>query len=105
MCLYIMLGMHAINITEAVCSMTYLDKIFCGCICIIGFFFFELAALNYMIVTFSNSSGCKATTPYQYWWLGLNLVVYFFFVLIACYFHIRSLCGSPDEEDKKTEAE
>lgn len=46
--LYLVLGMHATNIIEQVCSMTGLDRICCGCICILGFFLYEVAVLVYM---------------------------------------------------------
>ena len=46
--LYLMIAMHAINATEGICGLTGLDNIFCGCICIIGFFAYEVAVLAYM---------------------------------------------------------
>ena len=46
--MWLMIGMHCINITESVCGLTGLDTIFCGCICIIGFFVYEIAVLIYM---------------------------------------------------------
>ena len=106
-----MLGMHAINITEAVCGLTGLDHIFCGCICVISFFAYEIAVLIYMQSVYYTSGHCKEAgqTPEQYWWLLVNILVYFGFVIIACYFHIRSLCGGPskeeiEEEEKKRHA-
>jgi hypothetical protein len=101
--LWIMLGMHCINVTEAICNLTYLDKIFCGCLCVIGFFVYELAALNYMLAVFVRSSACAKETPYQYYWLLVNLVVYFGFVALAVIYHIKSLCGSSEHDDCKDE--
>ena len=46
--LWLMLGMHATNILEQVCSMTGLDRICCGCIWILAFFVYEVAVLVYM---------------------------------------------------------
>ena len=46
--LWLMIGMHAINIVESVCGLTGLDRIFCGCICVIGFFAYEVGVLIYM---------------------------------------------------------
>ena len=46
--LWLMLGMHATNIVESVCGLTGLEKIFCGCICVIAFFVYEVAVLIYM---------------------------------------------------------
>ena len=57
--LWLMLGMHVINTVEAVCGLTGLDRIFCGCLCVIGFFVYEVAVLVYMLVVFNNSEPCK----------------------------------------------
>jgi hypothetical protein len=62
--LWLMLGMHAINALEGVCGLTGLDKIFCGCLCVVGFFAYEVAVLVYMQTVFYSSSECKAQTPY-----------------------------------------
>ena len=46
--MWLMLAMHATNIVESVCGLTGLDKIFCGCICVLSFFIYEVAVLVYM---------------------------------------------------------
>lgn len=57
--LWLMLGMHATNIIEQVCSMTGLDRICCGCICIVGFFFYEVGVLVYMQSIFYTAGHCE----------------------------------------------
>lgn len=56
---WLMLGMHCINALEGVCGLTGLDKIFCGCLCIVGFFAYEVAVLVYMQTVFYASGECK----------------------------------------------
>lgn len=57
--MWLMLGMHAINALEGVCGLTGLDKIFCGCLCTIGFFVYEVAVLVYMQSIFYTSGKCE----------------------------------------------
>ena len=94
-----MLGMHVINTVEAVCGLTGFDKIFCGCICTVGFFIYEVAVLVYMNTVYFNSSECKKETPTQYWWLLANIIVYFGFLGLSCYYHMRGLFGTPTEKE------
>ena len=103
--MWLMIGMHATNIIEAVCGLTGLDHIFCPCCCVLAFFIYEVAVLIYMQSIFFTSSHCDspAETPKQYWWLLVNIIVYFFFVLLACYFHLRSLFGGPSKEEIEEE--
>lgn len=101
--LWLMLGMHATNILEQVCSMTGLDRICCGCICIIGFFFYEIAVLVYMQTVFYTSGSCQEEHPMKYWWLLFNIIVYFFFLMITIYFHCRSICASISKEEVEKE--
>jgi hypothetical protein len=61
--LWLMLGMHVINTVEAVCGLTGLDNIFCGCLCVVGFFMYEIAVLVYMQAVFYNSKPCEDQTP------------------------------------------
>ena len=60
MTLWFMIGMHAVNITESVCGLTHLDAIFCGCICVVGFFAYEVAVLIYMQIIYYNGGHCSA---------------------------------------------
>ena len=46
--LWLMVGMHGINALEGVCGLTGLDKIFCGCLCVVAFFAYEVAVLAYI---------------------------------------------------------
>ena len=94
-----MIGMHVINITEAICGLTHLDKIFCGCICVIGFFLYEVAVLIYMQVVYYRDSYCSEQVPQQYYWLLVNIVVYFIFLAVTLVFQIRGLCGGPSEAE------
>lgn len=93
--LWLMLGMHCINALEGVCGLTGFDKIFCGCLCVVSFFVYEVAVLIYMQIVFYGSGECKKQTPIQYWWLLFNLVVYFVLLVILCVIHIRGMCSSP----------
>ena len=61
--LWLMLGMHITNIIESVCQLTGFSKIFCGCICTISFFVYEVAVLVYMQVIFYHSDDCEDETP------------------------------------------
>ena len=97
--MWLMLGMHATNILEQACSMTGLDRICCGCICIIGFFFYEVAVLVYMQSIFYTSGECETQTPKQYWWLLFNIIVYFVFLAITVFFHCRSICASVSKQE------
>lgn len=101
--LWLMLGMHATNIIEAVCNLTGLATIFCGCCCVIGFFVYEIAVLVYMNSVFYTSGECRDETPKQYWWLLTNIIVYFAFLGIACVFHLRSIFGSPSKKEVEEE--
>jgi hypothetical protein len=101
--LWLMLGMHLVNTVEAVCGLTGFDKIFCGCICTIGFFVYEVAVLVYMQVVFYSSGPCEQQTPVQYWWLLGNIIVYFGFLAVACYYHIRGMFGGPSEQELEEE--
>ena len=94
-----MLGMHCINALEGVCGLTGLDKIFCGCLCIIGFFVYEIAVLVYMQTVFYSSGPCQEETPVQYWWLLFNIIVYFVLFAILCLIHVRGMCASPSQEE------
>eukprot|EP00347_Sterkiella_histriomuscorum_P010913 403374443 len=100
---WLMLGMHATNIIEQVCSMTGLDRIFCGFICIVGFFFYEIGVLVYMQSVFYTSGACEAEHPLKYWWLLVNIIVYFFFLFITVYFHCKSVCASVSREEVEKE--
>lgn len=97
--LWLMLGMHATNIIEQVCSMTGLDTLCCGCCCIIAFFFYEVGVLVYMQSVFYTSDECRKQTPAQYWYLLFNITVYFFFLFITIFFHCKALCTSPTREE------
>lgn len=103
--LWLMLGMHATNIVEQVCSMTGLDALCCGCICIIGFFFYEVGVLVYMQSVFYTSGECAEKTPNQYWWLLANIIVYFFFFFITIIFHCKNLCASVSREEVEEDLE
>jgi predicted membrane channel-forming protein YqfA (hemolysin III family) len=61
--LWLMLGMHVINTVESVCGLTGFDRIFCGCICTVGFFVYEVAVLVYMNTVYLNSKECESQTP------------------------------------------
>ena len=61
--LWAMIGMHAINITEAVCGMTGLDHIFCGCLCVVGFFAYEVVVLVYMNTIYYSHPECHENAP------------------------------------------
>lgn len=61
---WLMLGMHCINALEGVCGLTGLDKIFCGCLCVVSFFIYEVCVLVYMQSIFYTSGPCKTETPY-----------------------------------------
>ena len=97
--LWLMLGMHATNIVEQVCSMTGLDRICCGCICIIGFFVYEIGVLVYMQSVFYTSGECEAQHPLKYWWLLTNIIIYFFFLFITIFFHCRAICASISKDE------
>ena len=101
--MWLMIAMHATNIIESVCGLTGLDKIFCGCICVLSFFAYEVGVLIYMQTVFYSSGACEAQTPKQYWWLLVNIIVYFGFVVVACYFHLRAMFGAPSEKDIEKE--
>ena len=103
--MWLMLGMHCINALEGVCGLTGLDKIFCGCLCVVGFFVYEIAVLVYMQSVFYASPHCKNETPDQYWWLLFNIIVYFALLAVLCVIHIRGMCGSPSEEEVNKELE
>jgi Kef-type K+ transport system membrane component KefB len=96
---WLLLGMHATNILEQVCSMTGLEKLCCGCICILGFFFYELAVLVYMQSVLYTSTECKAEHPMKYYWLLINIIIYFFFFFITIYFHCKTLFTSVSKEE------
>ncbi len=98
-----MLIMHATNILESVCQLTGFDKIFCGCICCIAFFVYEVAVLIYLQTIYLSSSDCKAETPKQYYWLLVNLIVYFLFFFLAIFIQIKSWIAKPSEEDAEKE--
>ncbi|CDW86201.1 UNKNOWN [Stylonychia lemnae] len=97
--LWLMLGMHATNIIEQVCSMTGLDRWCCGCICILAFFFYELAVLVYMNSVFYSSGECEEDHPLKYWWLFFNIIVYFFFLFITIYFHCKSFFAAVSRDE------
>lgn len=101
--LWLMLGMHATNIIEQVCSMTGLDRICCGCICIVGFFLYEIGVLVYMQSVFYTSGECEKDHPLKYWWLLVNIIVYFFFLFITVYFHCKALCASVSRDEVEKE--
>ena len=58
--LWLMFGMHIINALEGACGLIGLDKIFCGCICVIGFFVYEVAVLFYMQWILYSSTACAS---------------------------------------------
>ncbi len=101
--MWAMLGMHAINVTEQLCSMTGLDRVFCGCLCIVGFFLYEIAVLIYMQSILYSNPHCKQETPEQYWWLLTNIIVYYVLTIVTLYFYFRSVCGSVSKEEVKEE--
>ena len=101
--LYLVLGMHVINTVEQVCEITQLDHIFCGCICTIGFFLYEVGVVLYMGIVWASSGACKDITPAQVTILFINMLVYAGFIILACFFQLRSIFGSADEEEKKEE--
>lgn len=84
--MWLMLGMHATNIIEAVCKLTYLEKIFCGCICTLCFFLYEVGVLVYMQSILYANEHCSKETPTQYYWLVVNIIVYFLFIFITIFF-------------------
>ena len=105
-----MIGMHAINALEGVCGLTGLDNIFCGCICIIGFFAYEVAVLCYIQTILYTSTHCASSdnpeaTPTQYWWLLFNNIVYFALLIAMLALKIRGMCGSPDKDEVNKEVE
>ena len=102
-CLWAMVGMHVINITEGICGITRLDKLCCGCICIIGFFVYEVAVLIYMQVIFYRDTHCADETPQQYYWLLVNIIIYYFFMFLTLFFQLRGLCGGPSKEEIEQE--
>ncbi len=60
LCMWLMIAMHATNIIESVCGLTGLDKIFCGCICVLAFFAYEVGVLIYMQTVYYSSGACEA---------------------------------------------
>ena len=97
--LYLMLGMHAINTLEGVCGLTGLDKIFCGCCCVVIFFAYEVGVLLYMQITLYANTHCAKETPTQYWWLLANNVVYIILFIALIILKIRGLCAAPTKEE------
>lgn len=103
--LWLMLGMHATNITESVCQLTMLEKICCGCICVIAFFVYEVAVLTYMQVIFYSSGHCAQETPEQYWWLLVNIIVYFAFLFTTIFFWCKGCFQSVDKKEVQEEVD
>ena len=101
--LWLMLMMHATNILESVCQLTGLSKIFCGCMCTLMFFLYELGVLVYMQSIFYSSGECRVQTPKQYWWLLVNIIIYFGFFFATCYIQIKSCLAAPSEKDAEEE--
>jgi hypothetical protein len=101
--LWLMLGMHATNIIESVCALTSLDRICCGCLCVIGFFIYEVGVLVYMQSIFYTAGECAMQTPTQYWWLLFNIIVYFIFFFISIYFNIKVFCSKVKKEEVEEE--
>ena len=97
--LWLMIGMHAINAVEGVCGITGLDNVFCGCVCVVGFFAYEVAVLGYMQVILYSSTHCVSETPVQYWWLLANNLVYFVLLILLIALKIRGICGQPSKEE------
>ena len=103
--LWLMLGMHLTNIIESVCQLTGLEKIFCGCCCVLGFFVYEVAVIFYMQFVLYHASECKNETPKSYWWLLVNNIVYFAFVIIAIFIHVKIWFAKPSQEEVAAEVE
>ena len=101
--LWLMLIMHATNILESVCQLTGLNKIFCGCFCTLAFFLYELGVLTYMQSIFYSSPECRAETPKQYWWLLVNIIVYFGFFLTTIYISVKSWIAQPSAKEAEEE--
>ena len=100
--------MHAINATEGVCGLTGLDNIFCGCLCIIGFFAYEVAVLAYIQTILYTSTHCASrsdplATPTQYYWLLFNNIVYFALLIAMIALKLRGMCCGPDKEEVAAE--
>ena len=103
--LWLMLAMHATNIIEAVCNLTHLEKIFCGCICVILFFLYEVAVLVYMQVIFYANPQCATETPDEYWWLLVNIIVYFGFLLTTIFFWCKGCFATVDKKEVQEEVD
>ena len=98
-----MLLMHATNIIEAVCQLTRLEKIFCGCICVILFFLYEVTVLVYMQVIFYSNPQCAVSTPTEYWWLLVNIIAYFGFLFSTIFFWCKGCFASVDKKEVEEE--
>jgi Kef-type K+ transport system membrane component KefB len=103
--LWLMLAMHATNIIEAVCQLTHLEKICCGCICTIAFFIYEVAVLVYMQVIFYANQQCADETPDLYWWLLVNIIVYFGFLFTTIFFWCKGCFASVDKKEVQEEVD
>lgn len=102
--LYLMLAMHATNILENICQLTSLEKLCCGLLCVLGFFIYEVAVITYMnVVWWNTDADCKASYPHQYWWLFVNIIIYFVFFFIMLFIQFRQWFASPSEKEVEDE--
>ena len=103
-----MIGMHGINALEGIMGLAGLDAIFCGCICIIGFFAYEVAVLIYIQIILYSSTHCGSiynedATITQYYWLLFNNIVYIALFIAMFALKIRGMCCGPDKDEIEKE--
>jgi high-affinity K+ transport system ATPase subunit B len=105
--LWLMLLMYATNILESLGELTHLEGCCTSGLCGIIFFVIEVGVIVYMQVVFYTSTECAQAgqAPSLYWWLLVNIIVYFGFMFASIYFKIKACCATVDKKEVQEEVD
>ncbi len=105
--LWLVLVMHATNITQQVCALTGLENFFCSGICNLCLDIYEIGVLIFMMNQVVDSTHCKddPETVNVYACLVVNTVIYWIFFAISWFIKIHSFCRSPNNKEIEEEVD
>lgn len=108
--LYLVFIMHCVNSLETILNIFGWEKKLCTGFGVSMFLIFETTVIIYMQVIYFNSmpvdtesdaDNCMLVTPYMYFWMMANILLFYIgSVVVICYF-FRGFCQDPQLEEEE----
>jgi len=95
--------MHLLNTVETLLNLCGLEKRLCGCLAGCIFFGYEITILVYMQVIYFEAQDCMRQTPLLYFWLLVQILIFYLVLVFSICFIFRKFCGKPEEEESDSD--